>query len=123
MLGAGGTLGEAWLRGVLGGLEAGGTLDFRDCEYLIGTSAGSIVAATLAAGKRPEAGEHAAREWAHAARCPRRSASRGRPCREAKLGGALARGAARSGKAAATPFAPLALATTPPAGRSPAPPS
>ncbi len=60
VLGAGGTLGEAWLRGVLGGLEAGGALDFRDCEYLIGTSAGSIVAATLAAGKRPEAGEHAA---------------------------------------------------------------
>ena len=47
VLGAGGTLGEAWLRGVLGGIEAGGTLDFRDCEYLLGTSAGSIVAATL----------------------------------------------------------------------------
>ena len=118
VLGAGGTLGEAWLRGVLGGLEAGGALDFRDCEYLIGTSAGSIVAATLAAGKRPEAGEHAAREWAHAAALPEEIGDPGLPMRPgAKLGGALARGAARAGKAAATPFAPLALATTRPAGR------
>ncbi len=70
VLGAGGTLGEAWLRGVLDGIEAGGALDFRDCEYLLGTSAGSIVAATLAAGKRPDAGEHAAREWAEAAALP-----------------------------------------------------
>ena len=66
MLGAGGTLGEAWLRGVLSGLEARPGLDFRECEYLLGTSAGSIVAATLAAGRRPEAGERAAREWARA---------------------------------------------------------
>src|SRR4051794_9259222 len=57
VLGAGGTLGEAWLRGVLGGLEAGAGLDFRACEYLLGTSAGSIVAATPASGKRPQAGE------------------------------------------------------------------
>jgi len=42
VLGAGGTLGEAWLRGVLGGLEAGAGLDFRACEYLLGTSAGSM---------------------------------------------------------------------------------
>src|SRR4051794_17115597 len=63
VLGAGGTLGEAWLRGVLNGLEAEGGLDFRRCEYLLGTSAGSIVAASLAAGRRPEAGDAAAREW------------------------------------------------------------
>src|SRR5688572_6976195 len=55
VLGAGGTLGEAWLRGLLNGLEASSGLDFRDCEYLLGTSAGSIVAATLAAGQRPDA--------------------------------------------------------------------
>jgi NTE family protein len=67
VLGAGGTLGEAWLRGVLGGLEAGAGLDFRRCEYVLGTSAGSIVAATLAAGQRPEAGEAAARAWAEQA--------------------------------------------------------
>ena len=62
VLGAGGTLGEAWLRGVLNGLEASAGVDFRECEYLLGTSAGSIVAATLAAGRRPDAGERAAQE-------------------------------------------------------------
>jgi NTE family protein len=110
VLGAGGTLGEAWLRGVLSGLEAGAGLDFRACEYLLGTSAGSIVAATLAGGKRPEAGEQAAREWAEAAEPLG-------PLTNPNRFGALARGAARAGRAVATPFAPLALATTAPAGR------
>jgi NTE family protein len=113
VLGAGGTLGEAWLRGVLGGIEAGANLDFRACEYLLGTSAGAIVAATLAAGKRPEAGDRAAREWARAAQLPEPTpaGAPGNPL------GAVGRGAARFGRAVATPFAPLALATTAPAGR------
>jgi NTE family protein len=111
VLGAGGTLGEAWLRGVLNGLEAGANLDFRDCEYLLGTSAGSIVAATLAGAKRPEAGDRAALEWAQAAGP---ASSDELPARRF---GAISRGAARAGKAVATPFAPLALATTAPAGR------
>ena len=63
VLGVGGTLGEAWLRGLLSGLESASGLDFRRCEYFVGSSAGSIVAATLAAGRRPEAGDRAAREW------------------------------------------------------------
>jgi NTE family protein len=54
VLGAGGVLGEAWMRGVLSGAQAAGGPDFRACEYLVGTSAGSIVAATLSAGRRPE---------------------------------------------------------------------
>jgi len=116
VLGAGGTLGEAWLRGVLGGLEAGAGLDFRECEYLLGTSAGSIVAATLAGGKRPEAGERAAREWAHAAELPAPGGEADVPVRTNPLG-AVGRGAARFGRAVATPLAPLALATTAPAGR------
>ncbi|MDA0163724.1 patatin-like phospholipase family protein [Solirubrobacter ginsenosidimutans] len=114
VLGAGGTLGEAWLRGVLGGLEAGAGLDFGACEYLLGTSAGSIVAATLAAGKRPEAGEAAARAWAHAAALPAEAGEVGGPGNPL---GVIGRGAARFGRAVATPFAPLALATTAPAGR------
>ena len=116
VLGVGGTLGEAWLRGVLNGLEAGAELDFRDCEYLIGTSAGSIVAATLAAGRRPEAGDRAAQEWARAAAMPDRFEPPGEPAKRAPLG-AVARGAARAGRAAATPFAPLAMTATAPAGR------
>jgi NTE family protein len=104
VLGAGGTLGETWLRGVLNGIEAATGLDFRRCEYLLGTSAGSIVAATLAAGRRPEA--HAA-EWVEQAI-------------DAPAGGrfgALTRGTARAGRAVATPFAPLTMATTARAGR------
>ncbi len=53
VLGAGGVAGEAWITGVLAGLEESAGLDFRDCEYLAGTSAGSIVAANLAAGRSP----------------------------------------------------------------------
>src|SRR5688572_15799335 len=63
VLGAGGTLGEAWMRGVLSGIESTSEVDFRRCEFVVGTSAGSIVAAALAAGRRPEAGDRAAREW------------------------------------------------------------
>ncbi len=113
VLGAGGTLGEAWLRGVLSGIEAGSELDFRECEYLLGTSAGSIVAATLAAGRRPmvegssawalDAGDGPAGEW--------------RPAAEASARGGVLGAVTKAGRAAATPLAPLALATTAPAGR------
>jgi len=53
VLGSGGVLGEAWLTGVLAGLEDGAGFDLRRCEYFIGTSAGALVAARLAAGERP----------------------------------------------------------------------
>ena len=61
MLGSGGVLGEAWLSGVLAGLEDGAGFDLRRCEYFVGTSAGAIVATRLAAGvalerPRPPAG-------------------------------------------------------------------
>lgn len=52
-LGGGGILGEAWLSSVLAGIEQAGGFDGRDCPRLLGTSAGSIVAATLAGGLRP----------------------------------------------------------------------
>jgi NTE family protein len=56
VLGGGGTLGEAWMRGLLAGAQAAGDgLDFRRCEAWVGTSAGSIVAAMLAAGRAPDA--------------------------------------------------------------------
>jgi NTE family protein len=53
VLGSGGVLGEAWLTGVLAGLEDGAGVDLRDCEYFVGTSAGALVAARLASGQRP----------------------------------------------------------------------
>src|SRR5918995_6045955 len=109
VLGVGGTLGEAWLRGLLSGLESASGLDFRRCEYFVGSSAGSIVAAPLAGGRRPEAGDRAARAWADAA--PEPAAAPG-------LLGRAARGAGRLGAAAASPLVPVALAGTAPAGRA-----
>jgi NTE family protein len=53
VLGAGGVLGEAWLNGVLAGLEETASFEVRDCRRLLGTSAGSIVAAALAGGVSP----------------------------------------------------------------------
>jgi NTE family protein len=53
VLAAGGVLGEAWMSGFLAGLEDATGLDFRGVETFVGTSAGAIVAAHLAAGRRP----------------------------------------------------------------------
>lgn len=53
VLGAGGILGEAWTSGYLAGMEDAGGLDLRKVETFVGTSAGAIVAAHLAAGRRP----------------------------------------------------------------------
>ena len=53
VLGGGGVLGETWLMGALAGIEDATGLDLRGCEYFVGTSAGSIVAAHLVAGRRP----------------------------------------------------------------------
>jgi NTE family protein len=53
VLGAGGVVGEAWMTGVLAGIEDGAGADMRDVEAFVGTSAGSMVAARLAAGERP----------------------------------------------------------------------
>jgi NTE family protein len=106
VLGAGGTLGEAWMRGLLSGLSEASGLDFRDCEYVLGTSAGSIVAATLVSGRRLEAGDRAAREWGA------EDAESG-----GSLGGDVARAALRVGTTAASPLAPLAFAGLAPAGR------
>jgi len=109
VLAGGGTLGEAWMRSLLAGAEAGsdGRLDFRACEYFVGTSAGSIVAATLAAGRRPEAGDRAETAYARATE----AAGAGEEEAVPKL--SLA---ARLGTAVATPLAPLALAATSPGG-------
>jgi NTE family protein len=62
VLGGGGLLGEAWMSGVLAGLHDAGGPDPRDGAAFVGTSAGSIVAASLAAGRdlrRPDEGREA----------------------------------------------------------------
>lgn len=53
VLASGGTLGEAWMSGVLAGIEDATGHDFRATESLVGTAAGSLVAAALVAGQRP----------------------------------------------------------------------
>src|SRR4051812_44940281 len=53
VLAGGGIVGEAWMHGVLAGIEDAAGVDFRDVEAFVGTSAGSIVAARLASGRRP----------------------------------------------------------------------
>ncbi len=61
VLGVGGVLGEAWMWGYLGGAQQATGEDPRRAKQLIGTSAGSIVAARLAGGEDPRRGEERVR--------------------------------------------------------------
>jgi NTE family protein len=119
VLAAGGTLGEAWMRGLLDGAGRATGVDFRDCEYFVGTSAGSIVAAFLAAGREPDSGPEAraAKEWGSKAG-EANGAPEGIPVGAPEGGerGPLKAAVGRIGMTAAAPFAPLALAGTAPGG-------
>jgi NTE family protein len=53
VLGGGGLLGEIWMNAVLTGINDGAGIDVRDSPGFVGTSAGSIVAVSLAAGVDP----------------------------------------------------------------------
>jgi NTE family protein len=102
VLGAGGTLGIAWLRGIVTGIEEATGLDLRGCDYFVGTSAGSYVAAHLAAGERvedPGVVHDAAVEAADVGEEPG-------PLRRAAVSGA------RVAAAATAPLIPLALKAT-----------
>jgi NTE family protein len=108
VLGGGGVLGEAWMMGVLSGYEDAAGIDLRRCEYFVGTSAGSIVAAHLVAGRSPRRPKEIPD--------PPRPAS---PEAERRLAGAGTRAAARAGDwalATAAAFAPLALGALTPGG-------
>ena len=50
VLGGGGVLGAAWMIGALSALEEHEGVDARHYDYIVGTSAGSVVGALLAAG-------------------------------------------------------------------------
>jgi NTE family protein len=113
VLGGGGVLGEAWMMGVLAGIEDATGLDLRRCEYYVGTSAGSIVASHLIAGRSPRRPREIteADDAAPAAPLPAEPANR--------LAVAGARAARRAGTwalAAAGTFAPLALGLAAPGG-------
>jgi NTE family protein len=86
VLGAGGILGEAWMSSLLAGIEERTGIDFRRTESLVGTSAGSIVAASLVAGRRPPPPQVRVSEARGRAAAPGRGRGRG-----AGRGGARAR--------------------------------
>ncbi len=117
VLASGGTLGEAWMSGVLAGIEDAAGHDFRTTESFVGTAAGSLVAAALVAGQRPrrpkggsgllalgagETGDDVASKTAAGLGAARASLPRA-------LLQNVAREAVRLAGVAATPVAPMAL--------------
>jgi NTE family protein len=104
VLGVGGVVGEAWMSGVLAGIEEAAGVDFRECEYLVGTSAGSIVATRLAAGRRPRRPHQAEPPMAPPDDLPDPGAS-------GTLGRAAVRWSAALGGAVARRAAPIAVPT------------
>ncbi len=107
VLGAGGTLGAAWMAGVLAGIAAETGIVFAACEQLVGTSAGAMLAADLLAGVEPRAAGTAA----NAAPAPPDEEPAG--SRASTVLHALARARPTLASAAA-PLAPLALSATRP---------
>jgi NTE family protein len=111
VLGGGGTLGEAWMMGLLSGYEDHAGLDLRKCEYFVGTSAGSIVAAHLVAGRSPRRPDQIPDETA-----PGDTASEAQARRLADAGASAARLAGEAALRSAATFAPLALGVAAPGG-------
>jgi NTE family protein len=118
VLAGGGIVGEAWMHGLLAGIEDGAGVDFRDVEAFVGTSAGSIAAARLATGRRPpRPGDGAGGEpgaLADAVDGDEEAGNDGAGLVTALRG--AAQGAARVGWAATAPVAGAALALGTPAG-------
>jgi NTE family protein len=102
VLAGGGVIGEAWMTGLLAGIEDESGADLRDVEAFVGTSAGAIVATRLAAGQSP--------------RRPSRPAAPVATEAEADEAAGLLRTAARWGWAATSPLAPVATALSAPGG-------
>jgi NTE family protein len=104
VLGGGGILGEAWMTAVLAGLQETTGFDARNCEALVGTSAGAIVATALSAGVEPGArlGELPEQPPADAGEVP---GDGGLPARAIDL-------ASMAGRGAAAPLALLGLRAT-----------
>jgi NTE family protein len=108
VLGGGGVLGEAWMMGLLAGIEDAAGFDLRDCESFVGTSAGAIVAAHLVAGRSPR------RPSAVGTDIELGNAQPARGLAVAAL--AAAKRAGSFALAASSAFAPLALGVAAPGG-------
>jgi NTE family protein len=108
VLGGGGVLGEAWMMGLLAGVEDATGFDLRDCEFFVGTSAGAIVAAHLVAGRSPRRPSTVGTEL---------ELGHGQPARGLAVAAvAAARRAGSFALAASSAFAPLALGLAAPGG-------
>jgi NTE family protein len=108
VLGGGGVLGEAWMMGVLAGIEDAAGVDLRDCESFVGTSAGSIVAAHLVAGNSPRRPSSVGTDLEVGSAGPSRGL--------AVAAVTAARRAGQAALAASATFAPLALGVAAPGG-------
>jgi NTE family protein len=108
VLGGGGVLGEAWMMGVLAGIEDGAGVDLRDCESFVGTSAGAIVAAHLVAGKAPRRPSSVSTDLELSSAAPARGL--------ALAAVAAVRRAGQTALSASAAFAPLALGVAAPGG-------
>jgi NTE family protein len=108
VLGGGGVLGEAWMMGVLAGIEDAAGFDLRECESFVGTSAGAIVAAHLVAGRAPRRPSSVGTELELGSAGPARGL--------AVAAVAAARRAGQAALAASATFAPLALGVAAPGG-------
>ncbi len=115
VLGGGGVLGEAWLMGVLAGIEDGAGTDLRECDAFVGTSAGAIVAAHLAAGNPPRRPSSLSTEVSAASAVGRPGAP-GAVAGLATVAVGAARRAGATAIAASAAFAPLALGFAAPGG-------
>lgn len=118
VLAAGGAVGEAWMTGVLAGLEAAHGVDLRRVEHLVGTSAGSIVAASLAAGRSPRRPPHLPGEPPTGAAAPQVGLLRRAAAGAWSAGAPLAAPALALGAPAGAAARAALLAAVPPGGRS-----
>jgi NTE family protein len=108
VLGGGGVLGEAWMMGVLAGIEDAAGIDLRQCDSFVGTSAGAIVASHLVAGNSPRRPSTAGTELEVGTAAPARGL--------AVAAGRAARRAGHAAISASATFAPLALGMAAPGG-------
>ena len=108
VLGGGGVLGESWMMGVLAGIEDASGFDLRECESFLGTSAGAIVAAHLAAGRSARRPSAVGTELDVAARQPARGLALAAVGAIKRAGGFALAGSST--------FAPLALGVAAPGG-------